>query len=96
MIPHLTPLARSTFAHVLQVASLKAQIDQTIKTKQDDTMENVVRAKGMTPPSLRGPPATGSENFVLNTVCCCGVSIGESLEQKRRVRAVKTWAIVPF
>ena len=30
----------------------------------------------------------GSENFVLNTVGCCGVCIGESLERKRRVRAV--------
>jgi hypothetical protein len=30
----------------------------------------------------------GTENFVLNTVDCCGVSIGESLEGKRRVRAV--------
>jgi hypothetical protein len=30
----------------------------------------------------------GTENFVLNTVGCCGVSIGESLEQKRRVKAV--------
>jgi hypothetical protein len=28
----------------------------------------------------------GSENFVLNTVGCCGgVSIGEPLEQKQRV-----------
>jgi hypothetical protein len=32
--------------------------------------------------------SSGSENFVLNTVGCCGVSIGESLEPKRRVRAV--------
>ncbi len=31
----------------------------------------------------------GTENFVLNTVGCCGVRIGESLEQKRRVRADK-------
>jgi hypothetical protein len=30
----------------------------------------------------------GTENFVLSTVGCCGVCIGESLEQKRRVRAV--------
>ncbi len=26
----------------------------------------------------------GTEIFVLNTVGCCGVSIGESLEQRRR------------
>ncbi len=38
----------------------------------------------------------GAENFVLNTEGSCGISIGESLEQKRRVRAVQTWAIVPF
>jgi hypothetical protein len=38
----------------------------------------------------------GTENFVLNTVGCCGVSIGESLERKRSVRAVLIWAIVPF
>jgi hypothetical protein len=38
----------------------------------------------------------GAENFVLNTEGSCGVSIGESLEQKRRVRAVQPWAIVPF
>jgi hypothetical protein len=30
----------------------------------------------------------GTENFVLITVRSCGVSIGEPLEQKRRVRAV--------
>jgi hypothetical protein len=31
-----------------------------------------------------------------NTVGCCGVSIDESLKEKRRVRAIFTWAKVPF
>jgi hypothetical protein len=37
---------------------------------------------------LQNEVSIGTENFVLNTVGYCGVSIGESLEQKTRVRAV--------
>ncbi len=38
--------------------------------------------------SLQKKVSIGIENFVLITVGSCGVSIGESLEQNRRVRAV--------
>jgi hypothetical protein len=50
--------------------------------------ENAKRLRFLCQVSLQRKVSIGTENFVLNTVGCCGLSIGESMEQKRRVRAV--------
>jgi hypothetical protein len=51
-------------------------------------IENAKRVRCLCQLSLQKKVSIGTENFILNTVGCCGVSIGESLERKRRVRAV--------
>ena len=51
-------------------------------------IENAKKVRRVCKVSLQKKVSIGIENFVLITVGSCGVSIGESLEQKRRVRAV--------
>jgi hypothetical protein len=51
-------------------------------------IENAKKGEMVVSTEFAKKVSMGTENFVLNTVGCCGVSIGEPLERKRRVRAV--------
>ena len=48
-------------------------------------IENAKKGEMVVSTEFAKKVSMGTENFVLNTVGCCGVSISESMEQKRRV-----------